>query len=280
MLVSTEMITGFNTDVRHQGQLYHVQTEDRGRQNPILESLVYIGGTIIAKKLTSYSDQLDKGAGEDTINALLKKQHQVVIAAIKAGRIEDLISHTRKQQGTEISRKKRSTQPLSRPKAGISPAEAAPLEQVPVPEPSASTSVASSAHHPAVLKEGRPAAPNRGETGGLNLDSVIADYLKRASGEARLDVKVLTPSAFTAGKNVGLRVQVMQGPTPEREAVVTVKIIGTAFKPQVFIGRAGSDGVASFSLALPSFTTGTAAIVIEAQSGSGRGELKNLIRRA
>jgi hypothetical protein len=53
MLVSTEMITGFNTDVRHQGQLYHVQTEDRGTQNPILESLVYIGGTIIAKKLTS-----------------------------------------------------------------------------------------------------------------------------------------------------------------------------------------------------------------------------------
>ncbi|HXF40259.1 MAG TPA: hypothetical protein VN687_11150 [Blastocatellia bacterium] len=279
MLVSTEMITGFNTDVRHQGQLYHVQTEDRGKQNPILESLVYIGGTIIAKKLTSYSDQLDEGAGEDAINALLKRQHQVVIAAIKAGRIEDLISHTRKQQGTEISRKKRSTQPLSRPKAAITPSAAKPTGQVSV-EHSTSTSVASSAHHAAVLKEGPAAAPNRGETGGLNLDSVIADYLKRASGEARLDVKVLTPSSFTAGKNVGLRVQVTQGPTPESEAIVTVKIIGTAFKPQVFIGRVGTDGVANFSLALPSFTTGTAAIVIEAQSGSGRGELKNLIRRA
>jgi hypothetical protein len=280
MLVSTEMITGFNTDVRHQGQLYHVQTEDRGKQNPILESLVYIGGTIIAKKLTSYSDHLDKGAGEDTINALLKKQHQVVIAAIKAGRIEDLISHTRKQQGTEISRKKRSTQPLSRPKAGISPVVAVPPSQGAQPEPSTSPSAAASAHHPAVLKESKPVAPNRGETGGLNLDNVIADYLRRASGEARLDVKVLTPSAFTAGKNVGLRVQVTQGLAPESEAVVTVKIIGTAFKPQVFIGRVGSDGVANFTLALPAFTTGTAAIVIEAQSGSGRGELKNLIRRA
>ncbi|HXU07588.1 MAG TPA: hypothetical protein VN743_01230 [Blastocatellia bacterium] len=280
MLVSTEMITGFNTDVRHQGQLYHVQTEDRGKQNPILESLVYIGGTIIAKKLTSYSDQLDKGAGEDTINGLLKRQHQVVIAAIKAGRIEDLISHTRKQQGTEISRKKRSSQPLSRPKAGKTPSAAAPSGQRSLLEPSTSVSVASSTHHSPGVKENQPAAPMRGETGGLNLDNVIADYLERASGAARLDVKVLTPSAFTAGKNVGLRVQVTRGPTPETEAVVTVKIIGTAFKPQVFIGRAGSDGIANFTLALPSFTTGTAAIVIEAQSGSGRGELKNLIRRA
>jgi hypothetical protein len=31
---------------------------------------------------------------------------------------------------------------------------------------------------------------------------------------------------------------------------------------------------------LPSFTAGTAAIVIEAQSNRGRGELKHLIRRA
>jgi hypothetical protein len=280
MLVSTEMITGFNTDVRYQGQLYHVQTEDRGKQNPILESLVYIGGTIIAKKLTSYSDQLDKGAGEDTINALLKRQHQVVIAAIKAGRVEDLISHTRKQQGTETSRKKRSTQPLSRPKAGITPSAVATPGRGSLAEPSASPSAASSTNRSPGLKESKPSAPIRGETGGLNLDNVIADYLKRASGEARLDVKVLTPSAFTAGKNIGLRVRVTQGLAPESEAVVTVKIIGTAFKPQVFIGRVGSDGVANFTLALPAFTTGTAAIVIEAQSGSGRGELKNLIRRA
>jgi len=41
----------------------------------------------------------------------------------------------------------------------------------------------------------------------------------------------------------------------------------------------GRDGVANFSVNLPSFSTGTAAIVIEAQSNKGRGELKNLIRR-
>jgi hypothetical protein len=124
------------------------------------------------------------------------------------------------------------------------------------------------------------ASSARGDTGSLNFDQVIADYLKRGSGQARLDVKVLSPEVFIAGRSIGLRIQVTHESKPHFDATVTVKIIGTAFKPQVFIGRVGKDGVASFSLALPAFTAGTAAIVIEAQSSAGRGELKNLIRRA
>jgi len=109
---------------------------------------------------------------------------------------------------------------------------------------------------------------------------VISDYLKRAAEQGKLDLKVLSPGVFTAGKTVALRVEVSFGSGLEADAIVTIKIIGTAFKPQVFIGRAGRDGVASFNLALPAFTAGTAAIVIEAQSNRGRGELKHLIRRS
>ncbi|HKV41563.1 MAG TPA: hypothetical protein VJX67_20330, partial [Blastocatellia bacterium] len=60
---------------------------------------------------------------------------------------------------------------------------------------------------------------------------------------------------------------------------ITVKVIGTAFKPQVYMGRSDQTGMTSFNFLLPSFTAGTAAIVIEAQSSLGRGELKHLIRR-
>src|SRR5215216_7281713 len=95
------MITGFNTDVRHDGRIYHVQTEDRGRENPVLESLVYIGGTIVAKKSTPYSEQLSSGATEEAIASLLKRQHQVIIAAIKAGRIEDLIRHSAQKESAK-----------------------------------------------------------------------------------------------------------------------------------------------------------------------------------
>ncbi|HWP43614.1 MAG TPA: hypothetical protein VNO14_10290, partial [Blastocatellia bacterium] len=73
------VITGFNTDVPYDGRIYHVQTEDRGKENPVLESLVYLGGTIIAKKQTPYADRLTEGATEETIASLLKKQHQVII---------------------------------------------------------------------------------------------------------------------------------------------------------------------------------------------------------
>jgi len=50
------MVTGFNTDVKHDGRVYHVQTEDKGLQNPIIETLIYMGGEILAARRTSYAD--------------------------------------------------------------------------------------------------------------------------------------------------------------------------------------------------------------------------------
>lgn len=119
-----------------------------------------------------------------------------------------------------------------------------------------------------------------GRASGLDLDKVVSDYLTRSIEQQKIELKVLTPEVFTAGKSVGLRVLVSCGAKLEDDAIVTIKVIGTAFKPQVYIGRSARDGVASFSLSIPSFTAGTAAIVIEAQSKRGRGELKQLIRRS
>src|SRR5258708_35851016 len=90
------MITGFNTDVQFDGRVYHVQTEDRGRENPVLESLIYIAGTVIASKRTAYSDQLQGGVTDEVLGSLLRRQHQLIIAAIKAGRIEDLVRYSAK----------------------------------------------------------------------------------------------------------------------------------------------------------------------------------------
>jgi hypothetical protein len=282
------MITGFNTDVRHDGRIYHVQTEDRGRENPVLESLVYIGGTIVAKKSTPYSNQLSSGATEEMIASLLKRQHQVIIAAIKAGRIEDLIRHSAQSQkaneespASELPESAALQQTAAQVTAPGEPAKTNPSSIAPavppaLPNPPAPRIASPDANiKPAALK------PVSGEqSGGLDLDQVIADYVKRNLEQGKLDLKVITPGVFIAGKSIGLRIQVSFNSKPEPDAVVTIKVIGTAFKPQVYIGRATRDGVASFSLTLPAFTSGTAALVIEGQSGRGRGELKHLIRRA
>ncbi|HWP44983.1 MAG TPA: hypothetical protein VNO14_17200, partial [Blastocatellia bacterium] len=206
----------------------------------------------------------------------------VIIAAIKAGRIEDLIRHSAKDSPAipAPAMPERVVQPALPPK----PIAARPVLSAPVaptaPPPKPQLPAQPRTESNATIRLGAPRFPAQPASGGLNLDEVISDYIKRSSQQEKLDLKVITPSVFTAGKSVGLRVQVLHGTKVEPDAIVTVKVIGTAFKPQVFVGRAGADGVASFSLSLPSFTAGTAAIVIEASSSHGRGELKHLIRRA
>lgn len=291
MLVSTKVITGFNTDVPHEGLVYHVQTEDRRTDDPAFESLVYVGGSIVAKKLTPYSDKLSQGATEETIASLLKRQHQVIIAAIKAGRIEELIQHTlrrrREAQGPEsvalptvpvdasLASPKRVSTSTSIPVTTVAPEAVAPPASVQSSE--RSSELFGGTPGSGKFKNAIPTVPTSSDSGVLNLDQVISDYKQR--GEAKLEVRVLAPEAFIAGTSIALRVQVTHNTKPEFDAIVTVKIIGTAFKPQVVIGRVGRDGVASFSLVVPAFSAGTAAIVIEARSSRGRGELKNLIRR-
>ena len=83
------MITGFNTDIKHNDKVYHIQTEDKGMANPYIESLVYVGGEILASKKTSYAEQM-KGGGADEkwIASLMEQQHRTMIAAIKRGRLD------------------------------------------------------------------------------------------------------------------------------------------------------------------------------------------------
>ena len=82
------MITGFNTDIKHNEKVYHVQTEDKGVGNPYIESLVYVGGEILASKKTSYAEQLKVGVDDKWISGLMEQQHRTMIAAIKRGRFD------------------------------------------------------------------------------------------------------------------------------------------------------------------------------------------------
>jgi hypothetical protein len=82
------VITGFNTDIKHNEKVYHIQTEDKGLQNPYIESLVYVGGEILASKKTSYAEQLKTGVDEKWIGSLMEQQHRTMIAAIKRGRFD------------------------------------------------------------------------------------------------------------------------------------------------------------------------------------------------
>ncbi len=80
------MITGFNQDVVYQGKVYHVQTEDRGLANPIIETLIYVGGEILASKKTSYASLVESAPDEKKIAALLEQQHKKVVVDVRLGK--------------------------------------------------------------------------------------------------------------------------------------------------------------------------------------------------
>ena len=54
--ISQLVITGFNTDIELEGVIYHVQTEDKGLSKPVIMSLVYNRGIILASKRVPYDD--------------------------------------------------------------------------------------------------------------------------------------------------------------------------------------------------------------------------------
>lgn len=103
------MITGINTDIKYNGVVYHVQTEDKGPENPLLLSLVYVGGHILAAKRTNYARDLVEGISQDELQAKLDKQHKLILAIISRGRIDELV----KMREREVQAEREAAQQTS-----------------------------------------------------------------------------------------------------------------------------------------------------------------------
>lgn len=93
------MITGYNTDVKHNNRVFHIQTEDKGETSPHIESLVYVGGQILATRKTSYADVVKSGRDDKAIQELMEQQHRTMIAAIQRGRFDGPDNSLRTPEG-------------------------------------------------------------------------------------------------------------------------------------------------------------------------------------
>jgi hypothetical protein len=85
------VLTGYNTDIEHAGTVYHVQTEDKGRSNPFVESLVYASGEILYSRRTPYHELVDQELDPQTIATMMDRQHRAIVEAIGAGRLKKLL---------------------------------------------------------------------------------------------------------------------------------------------------------------------------------------------
>jgi len=80
------MVTGFNTDIKHNNVVFHIQTEPRKEGG--IETTVYMRGAVIHSLKTSYQDFVKSPEySDEKFKRLLEDQHRQIIARIRAGEI-------------------------------------------------------------------------------------------------------------------------------------------------------------------------------------------------
>jgi hypothetical protein len=89
------MLSGFNTNFRYRGVLFHVQTEDSGRENPHVISHLFHGGNIMASEKHDYTDLMASQAGTEldgAIRKLMENQHKSMLKDLSRGEHDPVIA--------------------------------------------------------------------------------------------------------------------------------------------------------------------------------------------
>jgi hypothetical protein len=313
------MITGFNTDIEYEGTVYHVQTEDKGLDTPLILSLVYVGGAILASKRSRYDDLISKGFDEKELAERLNRQHKLICAAIRSGRIDDLkrmsqretsataattAAHATEQAATQRTKPAapahEEPEPLeipplqttaeapaaqkASPKAATPKPSAAPKPSVPTAPPSPpSPSTAPVA--PADVKVKKAAQTSKGVKQNVRaiLQDVVADFARaEAASGAGIHLSLVDEEEFRGGATVVLKIRVGRGASGKEVisgADVTVKVLGSTFRPLIFPTRTDDKGLAQVRAVLPHFKTGRAAILVRAIADGYEAELRRIVHQ-
>lgn len=79
-------LLGYNTNVRHKGKLYHIQTEDSGINHPhIITHLFADGGRIVSSKKTSYQSLLGADDLKPLVKKMMQEQHKGMFISLRDG---------------------------------------------------------------------------------------------------------------------------------------------------------------------------------------------------
>lgn len=85
------MLSGFNTNFRYRGVLFHVQSEDSGREHPHIITHLFHGGNILFSEKSSYAEHVEDGNLEDRVRELMEGQHKAVLKRLRAGDFDERI---------------------------------------------------------------------------------------------------------------------------------------------------------------------------------------------
>jgi hypothetical protein len=89
-----KLVFGFNTDVRVGGMVYHVQTEDRGPANPVIDTTIYCKGRIVHRRASSYAELLPELRGApERLHQRLEEQHRAILEELRGGALQFAAPH-------------------------------------------------------------------------------------------------------------------------------------------------------------------------------------------
>jgi hypothetical protein len=80
------MLVGYNTNISYKDKVYHIQTEDSGQGNPVIVTLLYSEGAILASKKTSYQQFITASDFQEKVKKLMKAQHKFMIKELLSGK--------------------------------------------------------------------------------------------------------------------------------------------------------------------------------------------------
>ena len=274
------MITGFNTDIEYEGVVYHVQTEDKGLDSPVILSLVYAGGAILASKRSPYEDLIREGFSDEALSERLKRQHRLICAAIYTGRLNDLKKMSGRDAPATTAEEVEPTAPIELDDT---------IEQTPLTFVFEAGSKRSQEYQP-------PPQPTPVETEEVAADVVEEETVVRPSRRSKkrgtatepvislgqgLVVRLLDNVEFYAGETPTLRVLVTnrdgQQENPVGNAAVSIKVLGTAFRPLIYSLKTQKDGIATVATQIPQFNSGRAAVLIKANAKDQAAEVRCII---
>src|SRR5437868_11809993 len=85
------MIFGFNTDIKHQDTVYHVQSEAREGEQ-LLQTQVFVRGHCIGKRAVPYGANLAGAQSNDQDKEkMLRELHREVLDAIRDGKLDSIL---------------------------------------------------------------------------------------------------------------------------------------------------------------------------------------------
>ena len=134
------MELGLNQNIKYKGVVYHIQSEDGGKQNPVLTTHLFKGGVILSTRRDNYDPSLPGDELTGAIKKIIATHYKALLLDLKEGKIAGGENYVRKTEAVKPGEGAvAQAQPAAAtpPVAPAQPAAAAPAATPPVATPQA-----------------------------------------------------------------------------------------------------------------------------------------------